>query len=273
MNKILVVVFDNETKAYQGLNTVRELHQKGDITVYASAVVSRDATGQVHIEQTADEGPIGTATGLLTGSLIGLLGGPIGLAIGAGFGSLTGLAFDIGNESVNVAFVDEVASALGKDKHALVAEIDESWTVPLDSRMEAIGGIVFRRLRYEVEEDQLQREAEAIEADYNELKEELEESKEAGKTKIKDAIANLKKKAQITNEQIRRKRDEAKAQMEAKVEKIEEQMKEAGARRKAKLQKQINTIKEEHKERTNKLKQASRLIAEAFNLEEEAAAA
>jgi uncharacterized membrane protein len=86
-------------------------------------VVSRDAADQLRIEQTADEGPIGTATGLFSGSLIGLLGGPVGLAVGAGLGAVTGLAFDIGNDSVNAAFVDEVANALGKGKTALLAEI------------------------------------------------------------------------------------------------------------------------------------------------------
>src|SRR5688572_10333855 len=113
MNKMLVVVFNNETNAYQGLNALRALHESGDITLYASAVVTRDVTGHLQVEQTADEGPIGMATGLFSGSLIGLLGGPVGLALGAGVGAVTGLAFDIGYGSVNAAFVDEVTDALG----------------------------------------------------------------------------------------------------------------------------------------------------------------
>ncbi len=266
---MLVVVFDNETKACEGLNALRELHQSGDITLYANAVVSRDAAGQVQIAQAADEGPIGMATGLLSGSLIGLLGGPIGWAVGSGVGAITGLAFDISNDNVNAAFVNEVAGALGKSKTALLAEIDETWTAPLDTRMETLGGIVFRRLRYEVEEDQLRRESEAMAAEFNELKEELKEAKEAGKTRISNAMANLKNKAYLANEQIRWKMDEAKSQLEAKAHKMEEQMKDAGEKRKAKLKKQIDAIKEEHKVRTDKLKQASKRISEAFSLKEE----
>lgn len=273
MNKMLVVVFNSETEAYEGLNALRELHQSGDITLYANAMVSRDAAGQVQIPQMADEGPIGTATGLVSGSLIGLLGGPIGLAVGSAVGAITGLAFDISNDNVNATFVGEVAGALGKSKTALLAEIDETWTLPLDTRMNALGGIVFRRLRYEVEEDQLRRESEAMAAEFNELKEELKEAKEAGKTRISNAIANLKIKAFLTNEQIRRKMDEAKNQLEAKVQKIEEQMEDAGERRNAKLKKQIDAIEEEHKVRTDKLKKASKLISEAFSLKEEATTA
>lgn len=267
---MLVVVFDKESKAYEGLNALRELHKSGDVTLYANAVISRDAIGQVRIAQAADEGPVGMATGLLSGGLIGLLGGPIGWAVGSGVGAIAGLAFDVGNDNVSATFVDEVAGALGKSKTALLAEIEETWTTPLDARMEALGGIVFRRLRYEVEEDQLRRESDAMVAEYNELKEELKAVKEAGKTRINNALANLKNKANLTNEQIGRKMDEAKSQLEAKVQKIEEQMEDAGERRKAKLKKQIDAIKEEHKVRMDKLKQASELIGEAYSLKEEA---
>ena len=276
MNKMLVVVFDNETEAYKGLDALRALHNSGDITLYASAVVSRDATGQVRIPQAADEGPIGTATGLLSGSLIGLLGGPIGLAIGSGVGAITGLAFDLSNDNVNAGFVDEVAGALGRSggsKTALLAEIDETWTVPLDTRMEALGGIVFRRLRYEVEEDQYRRETAAMVAEYNELKAELQEAREAAKTRINRTMANLENKAKLTNEQIERKMEEAKGQLEAKVRKMEAQMQDAGAKRKAKLEKQISAVREEHQVRMGKLKQASKLISEAFSPREEAATA
>jgi len=87
-----------------------------------------------------------------------------------------------------------------------------------------------------------ERESEAMAAEFNELKEELKEAKEDGKARINNAMANLKDKAYLTNEQIRRKMDEAKSQLEAKVHKTEEQVKDAGGKRKAKLEKQIDAI-------------------------------
>ena len=83
MNKMLIAVFETETKAYEGLSALKGLHANGDITLYATAVISKDQNGQVRVKDSADEGPIGTGVGLLTGSLLGLLGGPVGLAIGA----------------------------------------------------------------------------------------------------------------------------------------------------------------------------------------------
>ena len=267
---MLVVVFDNEPKASEGLNALRELDRNGDITLYANAVISKDATGKWRISHAADEGAIGTATGLLTGSVIGLLGGPIGLVIGAGMGMFAGMAFDVSRDDINIAFVDETSNALANGKTAIIAEIDETWTVPLDTKFQPLGGIVFRRLRDEVTEDQLKRESDAIGAEFNALKEELKESTEEGKIRINNAIDNLKTKAQLTKEQIERKMAEAESQLDAKVNKMEEQMKVAGEKRKAKLQKRINTIKEEYRVRTEKLKQASKLISEALAVSGEA---
>ncbi len=78
MDKILVVVFDSEPKAYEGSKALQELQNEGSINLYAKAVIARDASGKVTVKQQGDMGPVGTAVGLLTGSLIGLIGGPVG---------------------------------------------------------------------------------------------------------------------------------------------------------------------------------------------------
>jgi uncharacterized membrane protein len=271
MNKMLVVVFDNETKAYEGINALRNLDLNGDITLYADAIVSRDASGRLHIEEESDEGPIGTTTGLFTGSLIGLLGGPIGFAVGAGVGAFTGLAFDISKDDINVGFVEEVSLALVKDKAAVLAEIDESWTVPVDKTMEELGGIVFRRLRDEVAEDQLIREANALSVEYQNTQDELLEAGASDKERITSALTVGKKKAKVLNEQIRRKEDEAKWELDAKVSKVNEQKINAGDKRRAKLQKRIDNMKGNYLLRMDKLGHASSRLHEVFGLKEELA--
>jgi uncharacterized membrane protein len=271
MNKMLVVVFNNKTNAYKGADALRDLDFNGEITLFAIAVVNRDSNGQVHIEQEADQGPIGTATGMFTGSLIGLLGGPVGLAVGAGLGALSGVAFDIDKDDVNAAFVDEVSSALVKGKTAVLAEIDESWTVPVDTQMEALGGLTFRRLRYEVAEDQLVREAEALPAEYHDMKDELQQAILADKPRISRALTLAESKARVLNDQIRRKEDEAKRELDAKMEKIQEQMRKAGDRRRARLQKRIDEFKADYLLRMDKLKGATKSLHETFGLKEELA--
>lgn len=268
MNKMLVAVFSNENKAFEGLSALKDLHTQGDITLYATAVVSKDEKGALRLKTAADQGPIGTTTGLLTGSLLGLIGGPVGLALGAATGTIAGLIFDVSTDEINTTFVDEVSQALTKGEIAVIAEIDEAWTVPVDTRLEALGAVVFRRLRDEVAEDQLARESEAIESEYRNLKRELKEAREEDKAAIKSAMAKLQNKANATDEIVKRKLKETKGQLDAKVETMREQMKDAREKRKAKIEKRINEVKAEYSARTEKLNQASRLIGEALGPKE-----
>jgi uncharacterized membrane protein len=82
-NKILVSVFDSERTAFEGLTALKDLHREGDISLYASTMIAKDASGTVSVRQAADNGPIGTLAGRVTGGLVGLLGGPVGVAVGA----------------------------------------------------------------------------------------------------------------------------------------------------------------------------------------------
>ena len=265
---MLVAVFESENKAYEGLSALKELHSNGDITLYATAVVSKNEKGELNLDTAADQGPIGTATGLFAGSLIGLLGGPVGLVIGAATGSVAGLIFDVNANDINTTFVDEVSNSLVNGKTAVIAEIDETWTVPVDTKLEALNGMVFRRLKYEVADEQLERESKAIAEDFKNLKEELKEAKEEDKARIKSAIAKLQNKAHAANELVIKKMDESRNQFDAKVNAMEEQRKNVRERRKAKIEKRIHEVKEEYRLRTDKLKQASKLISEALNPKE-----
>jgi uncharacterized membrane protein len=80
MDRMLVVVFDNEAKAYEGKKALQQLDNEGSVSVYAYAVLTKNADGTASIKQGDDAGPLGTLVGTSLGSLIGLLGGPTGLA-------------------------------------------------------------------------------------------------------------------------------------------------------------------------------------------------
>ena len=95
MDRILVVVFDTETKAYEGKNALLRLDDEGRINLYANVVLAKHADGRATIEQENDRGPLGTLLGTELGSLIGMLGGPAGLAIGAVAGLLAGGTADL----------------------------------------------------------------------------------------------------------------------------------------------------------------------------------
>src|SRR5262249_62112485 len=101
MDRMLVVVFDNESNAYEGKKALLELDGEGSITAYGYAVVAKDSDGTPSVKEGDDSGPLGTLTGTALGSLIGLLGGPAGLAIGATVGFTAGTTVDLNNARIS----------------------------------------------------------------------------------------------------------------------------------------------------------------------------
>ncbi len=94
----------------------------------------------------------GTLMGLLMGILVGLLRGPLGVAFGAGTGMLVGALLDlIVRRSIKEEFLKEASPHLLPRSAALITELDESSRMPLDTRMQALGGKVFRRSGVQVE--------------------------------------------------------------------------------------------------------------------------
>ena len=57
MDRMLVVVFDNETKAYEGKKALLQLDGEGSISVYAYAVLAKHADGTATVKQGDDSGP------------------------------------------------------------------------------------------------------------------------------------------------------------------------------------------------------------------------
>jgi uncharacterized membrane protein len=264
MNKMLVAVFDTEPAAFEGLSALRDLHSDGDITLYASAVMVKDKTGKISVKQEADEGPVGTAVGLLTGSLIGILGGPAGVAVGASLGGLTGFLFDLDQSGIGATFLDDVSKTLTSGKAAVVAEVEESWTTPVDTRVHKLGGIVFRRLRSEVIEDQLVRESAAFEADLKTLEDDLNRGISENRAAIQKDIEQVKKQIQATQDQAKARLDQAKAEMDARIKSLQDQAKGASDRAKARIERRIAEVRADFEVRSKKLNKAWTLTKEAL---------
>jgi len=145
MDRMLVVVFDTESKAYEGKKALYQLAAEGHIVAYAHAVVAKNADGSATVRQRSHQWPIATLAGTFLGGLAGLLVGMTGLAIGATLGLLGGIFMDINNARIGEDFMDDVTRELLPGTFVVIAQVQESWTAPVDLRMEALGGKVFRR--------------------------------------------------------------------------------------------------------------------------------
>lgn len=216
MDRMLVVVFDNENKAYEGKNALQQLDDEGSISVYGYAVLAKNADGTATVKQGDDVGPIGTLLGTPLGSLIGVLGGPAGMAFGAAAGMAAGSTFDLTNVQVGSDFIDDVQKVLSPKKVALIAEIEEDWTTPVDTRMEAIGGTVFRRALSEVRQTTNQEDISAMKADLAQMKAEHAKAQADRKAKLQDKINQLDSKVQAQFQRAKERREAAQHQVQEK---------------------------------------------------------
>lgn len=262
MNKMIVAVFDTEKKAYEGVSALNELHYEGEIVIHATAVISKNELGEVTLKEEEDEGPVGTALGMLTGMMIGILGGPAGMVAGAAAGSLGGMYFDLSQSGIDAEFVDDVSEAMSPGKTAVVLDVEEGWTIPIDTRLEGLDAMIFRRNRYEVVDDQLNREADELSAEWQELKEELKDANEDMKAGIHKQMDKVKAKQNAIHDATEKKLDHLNEETNAKTEALEAQIKEAKEKNKKKLEKVKADIKANYEKRKKKLEAASHKVAE-----------
>lgn len=228
MERMVVVVFDNETKAYEGKSALRQLQQEGSITIYADAIVTKNADGSISAKQYEDFTPVGTLVGTGLGSLIGLLGGPAGVVIGAASGLTLGAMSDFDNARVGVDFVADVTKSLTTGKVAVVAEIEEAWTTPVDTRMEALGASVFRRALWEVQEQVHEQHVAAMKADVAQFKDEIKKAQAERRTKLQQKVDELEQRIDAQQKQLKERLDAFRTRQKAKAELLKKNAAAAG---------------------------------------------
>jgi len=264
MSKFVVIVFPNEAQAYQGTRALKDLHVDGSLSLYGMAVIAKDAAGNVKVKESVDPGPLGTAVGALLGGLVGLLGGPVGVVAGATGGTVLGSLFDIVNLGVGEDYVTKVSEELGPGKSAVIAEIDETWTTPLDTRMGALNGTVLRTWRSDFEDDQIAKEVAAEEADFEALKAEYAQATAEAKANLKAKLDQAKADLKRADARLQARIDELNNEMDARLAAQEKQIATAQAEAKEKIKKRMAAIRADYTARSAKLKQAWTLTKEAL---------
>jgi len=269
MEKMLVVVFDDESKAYEGSRALKQLDAEGSMTIYAEAVIKKNADGKVTVKQVDDGFPIRTVGGTAIGSLIGVLGGPVGLGIGAVAGALAGSLGDLNAAGVDAEFLDDVGAALTTGKCAVIADVSEEWVTPVDTRMEALGGAVVRSARTSVEDEQRARDVAALRAEIDQLKAEHARAQADRRAKLHAKIDQLNAKLQAKLDQAKQRSEQIKSETEAKVQALKKKAEKAQGDIKVTLEARAKDIREEYEQSVVKQKHllAGHLRAAAAKLE------
>jgi uncharacterized membrane protein len=215
MERLLVVVFDAESKAYEARKVLRELDKEDVITVFDEAVVVRNADGSALIREIDGPTPVRTLAGSVVGALVGLLGGPVGAGLGTAVGFAAGAAMDLSRARICEDFVEDVREKLTPEKFALVAEIGEDSTTPIDTRMEALGGTVFRRALKEVKRAFHDDNVAAMKADRAQLTAESAKAEADRRVSLQEKINQLDLKIAARLERAVERRQAAEAQEKA----------------------------------------------------------
>ena len=218
MQRMLVVVFEDESKAHEGAKALRQLDLDDRLTVYRHAIVVKNPDCTVTVREIDDRGPFGLLVGTALGALLGALGGLVGIGIVGTVGLVAGGAVDLHNAWVAEDFVDDVARALLPNRSAVVAEIEEDTTAPVDTQMEAIGGTVFRRALSEVRHTIHDEHIAAMQADLAQMKTEHAQARAERKVKLQEKINQLDSKLQAGLQKAKERLEAAQREARAKVE-------------------------------------------------------
>ncbi|MGO9241479.1 MAG: DUF1269 domain-containing protein [Bryobacteraceae bacterium] len=269
MEKMLVVVFDDESKAYEGSHALHQLDAEGNIAIHGEAVIKKNTDGTITVKQSEDDFPLRTLGGTAIGSLIGLLEGPIGLGIGAVAGAFAGSIGDLNVAGVNAEFLDEASAALARGKCAVVADVSEEWVTPVDTRMELLGGVVLRTPRSAVEDEQRAKEVATLRVEIAQLKAEYAQARANRKAKLQARIDTLNAKLDAKLERAEQRSKQIRTETEAKVEALQQKAAKAQGDIKATFDARVKGIQEDYEQSVTKTKQllAGQLREAAAHLE------
>ena len=156
MSNLIVITFPGEETAAEAMANVRTVEHAGGFGLTDSAVISKNAAGEVHVK---NEWSSGTETGAVVGGVVGAMVTfffPIaGAALGAGAGAYIGSRLDPG---VDGKFVDDVANGLAPGNSAVFLMVkDGADTAALVSAFGGFKGSVYQTTLSPDFEDSLRR--------------------------------------------------------------------------------------------------------------------
>jgi uncharacterized membrane protein len=256
MDKMIVIVFDGEPAAYAGSRALKELHWEGSITLYSGSVIVKESNGRIQLKQVVNLGQAGSILGTATCALVGALADEAHTGMATTLGCQ---APNLGNAGVGEDFLRDVARSLRPSKSAVVAEIEEDWITPLDSLMDMLGGIVFRRVRAELGDAQLEREAIVLHAETKHLRDELSHVVGPAKMKLQVKADEARARLERARDQAQRRLDAMMVEADAKVRSLQAQAASAAEYAKANIERRIADIQAEYQTRSRRLGRAWQL--------------
>jgi len=157
-----------------------------------------------------------------------------------------------------------VSKTLAVGKAAVLAEIEQSWVSPIESRLKEQGGTVFRRFRTEMMDDQLLQEEAALEKALDNLEDELDQANAGGQEAIEKNMLDVKQRLKAIQHRAKAAIELKKAETDLKINALRAQAEAAAKQTKARIEKRISDAQADFDMRAQKLNKASALAKEAL---------
>ena len=194
MTNVIVVSFQEETKAIEALHKLNELESLGDISVYEKIMIRKKPNGESEIlEEDSSEG-WRILTGMGVGSLLGMLGGPIGFVFGLYTGTAVGAIADANHYDFAEDFIAKVENKMQAGTTSIIAELDEDSEVFIDTYLKPFGAVITRS-DVDFEFDKYEHEQiDEIDEEIANERAAFKEARKEDRKKIQRKIADLKEK-------------------------------------------------------------------------------
>jgi uncharacterized membrane protein len=125
---ILAFTFPGQKGAEQAVKDIKSSGALDGYKIQAECIVEQDEKGKVHMHETG-RGGVGTAVGMGTGALLGLIGGPAGLlAWTLAGGVIGGVAGHYLGRAVSKGDMQEIGAALSPNTSALLMLLEDKDT-------------------------------------------------------------------------------------------------------------------------------------------------
>jgi len=154
MSDLIVVGFDNESKADEVLEKLAKFQKEHLVDLEDAAIVIKDEKGKIKVKQVYNLVAAGASSGSFWGLLVGLLflHPLLGVAAGVATGALSGSLTDIG---INDDFIKDLGQTLEPKTSALFVLVRKATPDKVIAELKPFNGRVLRTSLSQTDEDDL----------------------------------------------------------------------------------------------------------------------
>jgi aminopeptidase N len=161
--------------------------------------------------------------------------------------------------------LEAITRTMPPGDYAVLAEVSERWTAPIDTRMRALGATVIREQRSDVVDDLIARRTDAHRAAVERWKAERAARKvERAEAKLEDGLGNARELLQRVAERAQERLDDTRRELHQKLCALDRQASMATPEARQQIEQHIAEIRRDFGERERRLSHAFEVAQQAL---------